>query len=60
MSDSLRWFKSSYSDDGGGTCVEVAQTSTHTYVRDSKNPDGPLIALAPDAWGTFLASPALA
>ncbi|NUL02668.1 DUF397 domain-containing protein [Streptomyces lunaelactis] len=31
-----------------------------TYVRDSKNPDGPLIALAPDVWGTFLASPALA
>ncbi|MFJ3904427.1 DUF397 domain-containing protein [Streptomyces sp. NPDC090025] len=24
MSDTLHWFKSSYSDDGGGECVEVA------------------------------------
>ncbi|MGW2562079.1 DUF397 domain-containing protein [Streptomyces sp. NPDC001514] len=24
MSNSLRWFKSSYSDSGGGSCVEVA------------------------------------
>ncbi|MDI9883889.1 DUF397 domain-containing protein [Streptomyces sp. HNM0645] len=24
MTDSLRWFKSSYSDSGGGECVEVA------------------------------------
>ncbi|MCX4541338.1 DUF397 domain-containing protein [Streptomyces sp. NBC_01565] len=26
MSDTLRWFKSSYSDDSGGACVEVAYT----------------------------------
>ncbi|MEU3691026.1 DUF397 domain-containing protein [Streptomyces narbonensis] len=24
MSDTLHWFKSSYSDSGGGSCVEVA------------------------------------
>ncbi|MEV0409834.1 DUF397 domain-containing protein [Streptomyces sp. NPDC050448] len=24
MSGTLRWFKSSYSNDGGGACVEVA------------------------------------
>lgn len=24
MSSTLRWFKSSYSDSGGGNCVEVA------------------------------------
>ncbi|MER5707725.1 DUF397 domain-containing protein [Streptomyces sp. NPDC002122] len=24
MSETLHWFKSSYSDDGGGNCVEVA------------------------------------
>ncbi|MEV6315837.1 DUF397 domain-containing protein [Streptomyces sp. NPDC051776] len=24
MSDELKWFKSSYSDDQGGACVEVA------------------------------------
>lgn len=24
MSNNLRWFKSSYSDDSGGNCIEVA------------------------------------
>ncbi|MET9958774.1 DUF397 domain-containing protein [Streptomyces sp. NPDC006326] len=24
MTNTLQWFKSSYSDDGGGNCVEVA------------------------------------
>lgn len=24
MSNTLRWFKSSYSDSGGGNCIEVA------------------------------------
>ncbi|WP_406303855.1 DUF397 domain-containing protein [Streptomyces sp. NBC_00885] len=24
MSSTLRWFKSSYSDDSGGSCIEVA------------------------------------
>ncbi|WP_405714157.1 MULTISPECIES: DUF397 domain-containing protein [unclassified Streptomyces] len=24
MSSTLRWFKSSYSDSGGGSCIEVA------------------------------------
>ncbi|MDJ0382556.1 DUF397 domain-containing protein [Streptomyces sp. G-G2] len=32
----LRWFKSSYSDDGGGNCVEVAYTwHKSSYSNDS-------------------------
>ncbi|MFF8831809.1 DUF397 domain-containing protein [Streptomyces sp. NPDC015131] len=74
MSGTLRWFKSSYSDSGGGNCVEVAfdwRTSSYSddsggncvevaacphavHVRDSKNPGGPSLALAPAAWGAFL------
>ncbi|MFF3648217.1 DUF397 domain-containing protein [Streptomyces sp. NPDC002181] len=52
MSTPLKWFKSSYSSDQGGACVEVATcTCSHTvHVRDSKVPDGPTLALAPAAW----------
>lgn len=42
------WFKSSYSDDQGGTCVEVAKvTSINIAVRDSKSPTGPALLLSP-------------
>jgi hypothetical protein len=39
---SLRWRKSSYTGNQGD-CVEVAHTLAH--VRDSKQPDGPKLAL---------------
>ncbi|MFD8224409.1 DUF397 domain-containing protein [Streptomyces massasporeus] len=48
------WIKSSYSTDEGPDCVEVATAPAQILVRDSKNPDGPLLALAPTAWATFL------
>jgi hypothetical protein len=31
----LRWFKSSYSDDGGGNCIEVAYTWRKSSYSDS-------------------------
>ncbi len=41
MSD-LTWRKSTYSGSvDGGNCVEV---SAHGAVRDSKNPDGPVLS----------------
>jgi hypothetical protein len=41
-----RWRKSSRSAGGEGSdCVEVASVGTVTAVRDSKNPDGPLLLL---------------
>lgn len=51
----LQWFKSSYSGDEGGDCVEVANHSAAIHVRDSKNPSGPQLTVAPDAWAAFVA-----
>ncbi|WP_405908089.1 MULTISPECIES: DUF397 domain-containing protein [unclassified Streptomyces] len=54
MSTALQWFKSSYSTEQGGDCLEVA-TSPHTiHVRDSKNSDGPALVVAPATWTAFL------
>ncbi|MEU7328890.1 DUF397 domain-containing protein [Streptomyces parvus] len=53
-----QWVKSSYSDNGG-SCVEWApRTASATGivpVRDSKNPGGPALALAADAFASFVA-----
>ncbi|MET8938233.1 DUF397 domain-containing protein [Streptomyces rubiginosohelvolus] len=52
----LRWFKSSYSDSSNGSeCVEVAAASDAVHVRDSKNTQGPRLAVAPAAWAGFVA-----
>ncbi|KUO16918.1 DUF397 domain-containing protein [Streptomyces dysideae] len=50
------WRKSSYSDDGGGNCVEVATCphATTIHIRDSKNPDGPNLAVSGKAWAAFI------
>lgn len=37
------WRKSSFSNGGGGNCVELAQTPDLGAVRDSKNPAGPIL-----------------
>jgi hypothetical protein len=50
----LEWFKSTYSDSGGGDCVEVAVAPGAVRVRDSKRDTGPVLALAPDAWDAFV------
>ncbi|CAM5487525.1 MULTISPECIES: DUF397 domain-containing protein [Streptomyces] len=50
----VTWTKSSYSTDEGPDCVEVAPTPDHILVRDSKNPHGPRLALAPTTWTAFL------
>ncbi|MER0243869.1 DUF397 domain-containing protein [Streptomyces sp. HSW2009] len=52
-----RWTKSSYSDNGG-QCVEVAANlATHGIVpvRDSKDPQGPTLAFGTTAWTAFVA-----
>jgi hypothetical protein len=55
-SDSPRWFKSSYSNNGG-ECVEVAAVmdgSGVVPVRDSKDPSGPALTFTADAWAAFV------
>ena len=49
----VAWRKSSYSGDNGGNCVEVGTAGPAMAVRDSKHPDGPLLAFAADIWGAF-------
>jgi hypothetical protein len=50
------WRKSSFSGSNGGTCVEVASNLPGVVaVRDSKDPDGPKLAFAPDEWRAFTA-----
>ncbi|WP_055700159.1 DUF397 domain-containing protein [Streptomyces silaceus] len=51
----LTWRKSSYSGGSGDDCVEVAPCPVAIHVRDSKNPEGPRLALAPRAWAAFVA-----
>ncbi|MER5530557.1 DUF397 domain-containing protein [Streptomyces sp. NPDC002677] len=51
---SLAWFKSSYSSNEGGNCVEVASHTSAIHVRDSKTPAGPMLTLSPSAWSDFL------
>ncbi|MFD4375846.1 DUF397 domain-containing protein [Streptomyces sp. NPDC058486] len=57
--ESPRWFKSSYSDDGGN-CVEVAHNHVPTFgivpVRDSKVPAGPTLSIPAAAFATFIDS----
>jgi hypothetical protein len=50
---SLRWRKSTKSGSEGGTCVEVAGTNEEIAVRDSKDPDGPMLAFGRVAFGAL-------
>ena len=45
----VRWRKSSHSNGLGGECVELAALPGQVLVRDSKDPDGPRLALTPVA-----------
>ncbi|WP_030908540.1 DUF397 domain-containing protein [Streptosporangium amethystogenes] len=64
---SAKWFKSSFSGDNGGNCVEVAELrdiadgpdhkAEHPAliaVRDSKDPDGPKLFFTPAEWDAFV------
>jgi hypothetical protein len=48
------WRKSSYSSNEGGNCVEVAAHPSAVHIRDSKNPDGPILSISPATWSSFI------
>jgi hypothetical protein len=50
----LAWFKSSYSTNEGGECLEIASAPTTIHIRDSKNLTGPTLAVTPTTWTAFL------
>ncbi|OON80867.1 DUF397 domain-containing protein [Streptomyces tsukubensis] len=53
--NNAQWRKSSYSNEEGGSCVEVFDNLPGIVpVRDSKNPTGPVLMIAPSAWTTFV------
>jgi hypothetical protein len=45
-----RWRKSSRSGSSGDNCVEVARLPGAIGVRDSKNPDGPGLAISAESF----------
>jgi hypothetical protein len=50
-----RWRKSSYSSGSGGNCVEVARNLPGGVgIRDSKNPDGPVLVISPEGWNGLM------
>ncbi|WP_049569162.1 DUF397 domain-containing protein [Streptomyces sp. SBT349] len=51
----VHWRKSSYSNNDGGDCLEVADRVPGVVpVRDSKNP-GPALTVPAAAWDAFIA-----
>ncbi|MFB4309637.1 DUF397 domain-containing protein [Actinomadura sp. GTD37] len=52
-----RWHKSTHSNGGEGGCVEVADNLPGVVaVRDSKDPDGPVLTFVPAEWRSFVES----
>ena len=54
----VTWRKSSYSNGSGGSCVEIAElpgpaSEYQIAVRDSKDPNGPILAFAASGWRAF-------
>jgi hypothetical protein len=48
----MNWRKSTYSQDTGGACVEVA-TAGAVLIRDTTNRDGVTLSVTASAWFTF-------
>jgi Domain of unknown function (DUF397) len=48
------WRKSSHSGGGGGECVEIANLFPTIAIRDSKDPDGPRLALDRAVFAAFV------
>ncbi|MGI5205414.1 DUF397 domain-containing protein [Spirillospora sp. CA-108201] len=55
---SAKWRKSTRSGPNGGECVELAEVTGAVAVRDSKDPDGPVLLLTRAALRTAVQSAA--
>ncbi|MFF0434618.1 DUF397 domain-containing protein [Streptomyces sp. NPDC004327] len=50
----LAWFKSSYSGNEGGACLEAAVAPDTIHVRDSKAPARAQLAFGASEWTAFV------
>ncbi|MFJ8945350.1 DUF397 domain-containing protein [Streptomyces sp. NPDC102395] len=50
----LAWFKSSYSGNEGGACLEVAEAPGTVHIRDSKAPARAQLAFSEAEWAAFV------
>jgi hypothetical protein len=51
----VKWRKSSRSGaQGGGNCVEIAESADRVLIRDSKAPEGGTLPVSRAAWREFL------
>lgn len=51
----LKWRKSSRSGTDNGNCLEIAMNIAGVVaMRDSKDPDGPMLTVSPAEWRSFL------
>ena len=51
----VRWYKSTRSA-ANGACVEVARFGAAVGVRDSKDPESPVLRFTANDWQSFLAT----
>ena len=51
-----RWFKSSFSGQEGGACVEGLRLPSGIAIRDSKDKAGPNLQFSTDAWNDLISS----
>ncbi|GAV38304.1 DUF397 domain-containing protein [Streptomyces acidiscabies] len=50
------WRRSTYSDQSGGNCVEIADLSGQVGMRDSKAKRGPAVLVSDSAFEAFVES----
>lgn len=48
------WRKSRFCN-GASACVEIAELEGVIALRDSKDPDGPVLIFTPEEWAAFIA-----
>jgi hypothetical protein len=51
--DLTTWRTSTYSSNGGATCVEIGDALDAVLVRDTQDRTGPVLRLSGDAWRRF-------
>ena len=51
--DLTTWRTSTYSSNGGATCVEIGDAADTVLVRDTQDRTGPVLRLSADAWRRF-------